>query len=352
MKQKTPFQKQSSRRLFEATMKSLLRGMTVGFAVSFITALISWFTSLNGLWICLATFVIVTSAVTAFLYFKKYRPTIINSARRLDSMGLEERLVTMVEFQNDNSYIAQLQRADASAALSKIESKQIKISFSKRLIALFTVFCLLGCGMTTVAILAYKGIIPNGSELIEQIMPEQMQTFLEVTYIVEEGGEIIGEADQLVAYGENAEPVLAVADDGYEFIGWDDGEVNPARTDRGIVNHIVVMAIFELIEGEEGDDEAGDDKGDEDGEDDSGEPQQNGQSQKPEDQDPEEEKPNDNSQDGGGKYDDYNQIIDGKTYYREHLDAYKEDIEAFLKEYGEFLTEEEKAIILAYIGIV
>lgn len=354
MNQKTPFQKLTPKLRFEALVNSLIRGASIGFAAGFIAALITWFTRFNGLWTGLGAFVAVTLVATVLFYFIKFRTTVLQNARRLDSMGLEERLVTMIELRDDDSCMAKLQRLDAEAALSKIDKKQIKADLSRRLIALFTVCCLLGSGMTTVAALGYSGIIPSGSELLEQVLPEELQEFFEVTYLVEEGGEIVGESDQLVAKGEHADAVLAVADDGYEFIGWDDGSVSPARQDFGVTNHIVVMAIFIPIEEEEGDDESGDEEGDDEGEDDSGEPGGDGQNQKPTDpQDPNEDNSDNNeNNDGGGKYDSYNQIIDGKTYYREHLNAAKADIEEFLKKYEDILTEEEKAIILAYIGIV
>ena len=346
MKSKTPFKKHSPKLSFEAILKSLINGLTVGFATSFVASLITWFMSINSLIVAICTFTVVATISTLLFYFIKFRTSVLSNARKLDSLGLEERLVTMIEHQNDDSYMAQIQRADAEAALSKLDTKQIKFSVSKKLISALIVFAVLASSMVTVTVVG-----PSGIELLEQIMPEQMIEYLEVTYLVEEGGEIVGESDQLVAKGEHAEPVLAVAEDGYEFIGWDDGETRPARNDRNVVDHIVVMAVFERIEeGVEGDDE-GDDEGDESGEDESGEPSGEGNSESPEDQQPENENPSD-SKDGGGKYDDNNQIIDGKTYYREHLASYKALIEEYLKEHGDNLTEEQKAIILAYIGIV
>ncbi|MBQ5634183.1 MAG: hypothetical protein IIV11_04785, partial [Clostridia bacterium] len=54
----------------------------------------------------------------------------------------------------------------------------------------------------------------------------------------------------------------------------------------------------------------------------------------------------------GGKYEEWNQIINGETYYREFLEAYKERLLEELEEHGDELTEEEKAIIEAYINLV
>jgi hypothetical protein len=55
---------------------------------------------------------------------------------------------------------------------------------------------------------------------------------------------------------------------------------------------------------------------------------------------------------GGGKYEEANQVIDGKVYYREILGMYRDDIIAYLEEYGDSLSAEERAIIEYYITIV
>ena len=353
MKANKQFEKHYPRIRLEAMLKSFFWGISVGFAASFVAALITWFTAFNGLLISLIAFFAVSAIVSLLLYFLKFRASVINSARRLDSMGLDERVITMIELQNDDSVIARIQREDAKKALNAANEKQIRFKFTKKLTALLTTFAILACAMTTVATLAYNGLLPKGSQLLEEIMPGEMEEWVSVTYLVEEGGSIEGEDEQLVVVGKNAEPVLAVADDGYVFIGWDDGEFSPSRTDRNISKDIVVMAIFEPIEDEEGEDEGDDDDGDE-GEDQSGEPEpSDGENDNQQDQ--EEQTPEQNDSDapqGGGKYEDFNQIIDGKTYYREKLESYKAEIEQFLKEHGDTLTEEQKAIILSYIGIV
>ena len=64
--------------------------------------------------------------------------------------------------------------------------------------------------------------------------------------------------------GENAEPVVAIPEDGYTFEGWDDGYKKPTRNDKEIDHPLVLVAIFLPIEDE------GDDQGDE------GPPDENG----------------------------------------------------------------------------
>ena len=67
-----------------------------------------------------------------------------------------------------------------------------------------------------------------------------------VYYTAGEGGNIVGQTEQGVPFGESAEPVKAVASEGYRFIGWSDGVKSAERTDK--VNEILrVEALFERI---------------------------------------------------------------------------------------------------------
>ena len=84
--------------------------------------------------------------------------------------------------------------------------------------------------------------------------------FVSVTYAVEGGGTIYANDTQLIKNGSNTEAVTAVADDGWVFIGWDDGYENPTRSDKNITEDTVFTAIFVSDEGfEEDDDNTGGD---------------------------------------------------------------------------------------------
>ena len=210
------------------------------------------------------------------------------------------------------------------------------------MIVLLSVFCTLSLGMTTVSALAAAGIIQTGSEVLEGTIEEiEPEIYFSVTYEAEDGGYIDGEADQLVIEGGNAEPVTAVAEEGYVFVEWEDGLTRPGRQDSKITDHVVYVAIFEPIseEGEENDE---------------GEEQPNDTPQ--ESEDATQSKPNDDPQDSsgspGGKYEEVNQIIDGSKYYREYLEFYQELMRERLETDGDSLSDEERAIIEGYLGIV
>ena len=59
-------------------------------------------------------------------------------------------------------------------------------------------------------------------------------TVISPTTPVEKGGSIQGVARQRVESGLDASEITALASEGYEFIGWDDGISEPSRTDKEI----------------------------------------------------------------------------------------------------------------------
>ena len=230
--------------------------------------------------------------------------------------------------------------------------------------------------MTTVVGLAKEDIIPSGDELIPE---DPMATYIPVTYLAEEGGEIEGETDQLIPPGGSTEAVVAVAEDGWIFIGWDDGNENPERSDENITEERVYMAIFEEI-GEGGDsdesDESSDgkpgsaegdsaddlpqggnanvdsettgdagDKGDGSG---ASSESDGGQGSTDEEG---EGKGDGQGLGAGGKWQDSNQFLDGKTYYKDHIDMYYQMAQEILAEGGD-IPPELREFLETYYGSI
>ena len=341
--------KHYSQLCFEAGLRSALLGLSLGFAVAFVLSALEWLLSFGASWISIVAFVCVSAIAGALLYLLKYRPNAEDVAKRLDRLGLDERMITMLEYESDDSYIATLQRENAKVHFKNVENKKLKLRISKALIAIAICTALLGSSMTTVLALAESGVLPNGSDFISG---DEVLDYIPVSYIVEEGGYITGgEADQLVAPGGDADPVVAEAEDGWVFVGWDDESTNPARHDKNITEPVEYIAIFEPIDEEEDGDEAdgeggensdeGDQSSDQPSEDDSSETdgsQQEEQNQESQDGQPgednnenEESESTDDSeansgnsgQGSGGKWEETNMFYDGQTYYKDAMDYYE-----------------------------
>ncbi len=83
----------------------------------------------------------------------------------------------------------------------------------------------------------------------EQIVDfKVVPTELTVEYSASTGGRVEGETIQKVTAGENADRVEAIADEGYYFAGWSDGNLNASRLDTQISKSEKLIATFKKIE--------------------------------------------------------------------------------------------------------
>lgn len=373
-KKNAPFQTYRHRMTLAAVIKSALLGLLFGGVAAFAAALICWLTDFSGaVWVSVGVGLGAAILCGILFYFLRYRPTGHEVVRRIDSMGLEERTLTMTELQGVETDIARLQRQDTQQQLKRVTPAQVKAAFplmtlGKGAIVLLCFALCMGGGMTTVAGLTQAGVIETPG-----FIDSEREKFVTVTYLSDEGGEVLGETDQILLPGEDAQSVVAVPEDGWIFLRWSDGNRSTERTDTNITSDLIVTAVFEEIgdgeadqdgdsienEGEEDTDEnipadddgqgmgnAGDsgDGGQGDGDGSTGEGtgtgtggqpgQGNGQGQ---------------GQGAGGGWSDNGLIIDGETNYRDVLQQYIDMAREYLNS-GEEIPPEVKEFIENYFN--
>ena len=377
MNGKELFKSHYSRLVIEGVIKSAMLGLAIGFGANFIAAFFAWMFDFGGIWFGIGIGAGVAAISGVLLYFLKFKPNEMEVARRLDRLGLEERMVTMLELKGEDSYIAELQRENARFHLNKVSNRRIRFRISKVVAIILAVAFLFASSMTTVVGLADSNIIPPGDEVINPEDP--YENHIAISYMAEEGGEIEGEADQLVAPGESTSAVVAVAQDGWMFVGWDDGLETPERFDENVTVEMIYFAIFEEVidgdesqgsesggdgkpgspEGDAADDlpEAGDASVDSDNTGDAGDKGDGQGSSSDSDggqgstNDQGEGKGDGQGQGAGGKWQDSNQFLDGKTYYKDHIDMYYQIAQEILAEGGE-IPQELRDFLEAYYGSI
>ena len=117
----------------ETTIKAIATGLLCGSALAFILALIfRIFVSYDMTQVyVIATTIgvgVLSSVVASFIaYIKYYKLTATETISKIDSLGLEERYTTMVEYRKDNSYVAKVQREDTHQKLEALEVKALKV---------------------------------------------------------------------------------------------------------------------------------------------------------------------------------------------------------------------------------
>lgn len=322
----------------EGLIKSAVCAAIACFAVNFLVAFITWFTEFDGLWLSIGLGLAAFAAAMPVFYFKLFRPDSKAVARRIDRIGLDERAITMEQFAGDESYIAQCQREDAVKAISAVDKSSIKFAFAIVPIVVACVLTVCGVGMTTVSALSskYEALKPAN------IVKPEAYTYYEVVYDADEGGVIEGEAVQVVMAGDRTEAVTAVADDGWQFVGWSDELTSdPTRSEIVVNEDMEIIAIFQRVEASSGED---------------GEPGDG--SDMPGDAEPDDTPMNGNNGDkndnplGGGKNEGLNNnIIDGTVDYTKIYGEYYNQAMAILQAGGE-LPAGLKQIMQTYFGML
>lgn len=338
MDSESVFKKYYKRVRADSLLKSAVWGVAIGFGIAFVVAFITWFTEFNGLWIAIGLGVAGCAVSVPSFYYFKYRPTTEHIARKLDSLGLEERMITMTELRGDESYIAMRQREDAIGKVSGVSARSIALSVSKRSMITCIACAVAGIVMTVITALSGFGVIPGFADVVD---PDATDAEFAVEYIVEddEMGYILGEDIQVVMLGESTTKVTAVANEGYMFDGWDDGVKSATRFEKDVRGDMAVTAMFVELDG--------DGDGDGDGDSDSNE----GDSDNSSSGDPSDSN-NSNNNSGGSQVDNTaGNFKDGKTPYRSEYEKYYQQAMQYLAENGE-IPGYLRDIIESYFNIL
>ena len=343
------FKKCYNRLAWEGMLKALLSGLIVGFSVNFVVALVMWFFEAKGLWWSIGAWALVTAITTPLYYHLLYKPNKDLIARRLDRLGLEERMITMNEFYDDDSFIATKQREDAKSIIDRLNIKSIRFKIPTVVIVVVSIVAFFGAGMTVVTGLSDAGYIGSGKDLIKETFPGIAEIIdppaetVTIMYLIEEGeGSIEGDEVQILEKGEkgaNATPVVAVADDGWMFKEWSDGVKDPAREDLRIMEDTTIFATFQQIgDGEpDGDPEPGE-----------GDPEASDEPGPPNDETSDAPPPPDGT---NGVYEENNMVLDNETYYRDIFEVYYQEAMDRLAA-GEELPQELRDLIQTYFDVI
>lgn len=339
MDSKQLFQKYYRRLSGEGVLRAFVWGLMAGMLTFAVATFIFWLAGYDpGILIALGIGVVVTTICTVVLYNVAFRPTTDQIARRLDEeLGLEERMVTMLELSKDESYIAMRQREDAQKRLRSAPETKFSRRVSRLSIGLASGFSALAVMVSAVFVLSLMNFLPRGNEVFGPA-----DEYVNVHYMANDGGTIEGETEQRILLGGKTKAVLAVADEGFMFVQWSDGVKEASRYDEEVKEELFVFPEFvELEFGEDG--ESGDEPGDP-GEQESpeDEPGESGELQPGE---PGDENPGGSDSTGS----ENGMIIDGETDYKEVYEQYYELAKQMLAS-GEEIPEEMKAFLEAYFG--
>jgi hypothetical protein len=179
--------------ILEAVIKALLIGLLVAGLIMVGVAAMYVVTYENILVIAigipLAVVCLFAVAIPVFFMIMKSKLSQLN--HRLDSLGLQERVITMAEYRHDTSYVAQVQREDALARIGEMHKSDLKIKTSKPLISITAILLI-------IAILLFLLATPISAALAPVItpVPEEQPTEEEIQDEIIE--DMLEELDKIV----------------------------------------------------------------------------------------------------------------------------------------------------------
>ena len=178
--------------VIEALIRAIMTGLFFGLALSLVSACVFRFIvqEINAVaWIVtLGVGVATAIAIGVSTYLKRFRSNQNKLAKRIDALGLDERVTTMVEFKKDRSYVAKVQREDTMDRVSKLNIKQLKIRFP--------LFRIISCTAMLLAVLLLLSIVPPISAAERETL--EMEEHLE--RIQQELHQMIDESDTTDAF--------------------------------------------------------------------------------------------------------------------------------------------------------
>lgn len=143
----------------EGWLKAALCGASVGFGADILCAFAFWVFGIKLFWVCILVFAAVTAIAMPLFYFCRFKNSRSQVASRIDMLGLEERILTMTQFENDDSYMARRQREDAMNALRSVNASFVKIAVSASMVVTCCVALVLGAGATAASAVADKSLL-------------------------------------------------------------------------------------------------------------------------------------------------------------------------------------------------
>ena len=133
----------------ESLIKSALYSLLVSSILFILIEIVVWMNKLNIL-ISVIPSIISFGISFPLFYYKKFKYSEIQLAKRIDDLGLEERVITMTELEGNDSFIAKKQREDTIKALKEVNPDNFKIRYKKPSIfsGLFTTLAVLILSMS------------------------------------------------------------------------------------------------------------------------------------------------------------------------------------------------------------
>lgn len=176
-----PFKKKI---MIEAIIKAVMIGVLIAglVMVGVATLSVTIFDNSNITFIIVGAIIACIAGVAAGipLGVKFKREKIETLTHRIDSLGLNEGVSTMMEYRKDNSFVARIQREQTQKQLSQIQIKDLKFKISKKLIISIIAIILVVLILLTIPVEALSAITNDTQTDTEEIIEDMFEQLEEV----------------------------------------------------------------------------------------------------------------------------------------------------------------------------
>lgn len=137
--------------------------------------------------------------VLLFCYCFYFHPRKKEVLKRIDALGLQERMITMEELKSEETVLARLQRQDTKEQLSKVKIRSMKLK-----LYIIPLLCSIGLAMLT-AVLVFAPFSNNTQEEITDVNKQEMQLVDELVTVLQE---LVNRADITEAHKDGLREVI------------------------------------------------------------------------------------------------------------------------------------------------
>lgn len=343
-------------------LMSFLKGLIYSLPLLIVLTTITCIVNYKYFWLSFIIFAVVLFIIT-FILFIVDKPKEKDFMKNIDDVGLQQRAITMYQYKDDDSLIAKLQRENTETKINEVDVKSFKIKTPIWLYAFAITLSVFAIVTTVFSSLVSTNKLPSLVDRIKVNNVEEKKEY-KVEYKVEGKGKIEGELKQNIVAGDDATGVLAIAEDGWFFEKWvlvrdsiylnyyDDinAKNSPYRVDMDVNSDITFVAVFMQIDEKQADDDEEDDPLENAPKpprfsDEPGDPGDNPGSSSG-------EQSGNGTSGSGGRYEESNQVDDGKTYYGDEkfANAYDDAMDSIQND--DEMSEDMKEIIKKYYDTI
>lgn len=158
--------------IIESILNSLLNGFIFGILVTILLTLILYLIGFKNILVSIIIMLVLSLALSSYFYFSRFRPTLKKVARRIDQLGLQERVITSIEYEEDEGLLARLLKEDTNEKLDTFKMELVKLKINKKVMIAVISSIVVFIGILFIPARSFSNILTPGDSVSEDLPSE------------------------------------------------------------------------------------------------------------------------------------------------------------------------------------